>query len=63
MTAPMTVVIMYLIISSVTNIGLDLLFVGVFMLVHTSIWTDFAGIIIIIVIALTQKFGKTEPVR
>ena len=34
------------------------LFIGVFLLVHTSIWTDVAGIIIIIVISLTQKLAK-----
>lgn len=35
-----------------------ILLAGVFLLVHTSIWTDIAGIAIIIIIALLQKLGR-----
>ena len=36
-----------------------ILLIGVFMLVHTAFWTDIAGIIIIVVIVLTQRLGKS----
>ena len=36
-----------------------ILLIGVFMLVHTAFWTDIAGIVIIVVIVLTQKLGKS----